>query len=282
MEKLLGAPDVESRKGRQRMRHCQRENVYYCGNYMDVQIFPVRQTRKYQRRARFRPTSDMQAKLNERNRIDYLWRTVNLNFGLRDLAITLTYMDDDMREESAENEKRYLADWARFTRRLRKLYRERGLTLKYAALPHFAKNSSGYHFHVFMTGGVSFEEIEACWQLGIVHNEKLMFDENGVEGYIRYVQGGKVGNKKWFCSKNLTRPEPKQTDGRITKKEMFLFQIEDKDAISALYPGYVCTAVSWEYNELYGGEYARARFYKQGAPFYYDQYKKKKTRKNGS
>ena len=260
-----------------RMRHCQRENIYYSGNYMDVQVFPVHQTKKYQRRARFRPTSEMQAKLNERNRIDYLWRLINLNFGLRDLAITLTYMDDSMREESDENLEQATKDWACFTRRLRKLYKEKGLTLKYAALPHFAKNSTGYHFHVFMTGGVTFEEIEECWQLGIVHDERLMFDENGVEGYIRYVIGGKAGSKKWFCSKNLIRPgKPEQRDGRIGKKEMFLFQIEDKEAIGALYPGYVCTSVSWEYNELYGGEYARARFYRKGAPFYYDQYKKVK------
>ncbi len=257
------------------MKAIQRENIYTCGNYMQVQVFPVRQTKKYQRRSKYKPTTEMQVKLNERYRADKLWMLVNLNFSINDLAVCPTYADEEMRNFCEENTARAMRDWNNFRRRLIRLYASKGIELKYVMQLQFS-NGTGYHFHFFLSGGVSYEEIKECWGLGRCHIDPLEFDENGVEGYIRYIQRGNVYTKKWCASKNLRRPEPKQTDERIGKNEMFLFQIEDKEAINALYPGYVCTTVNWEYNELYGGEYARARFYKIGAPFYYDQYKKVK------
>lgn len=257
----------------------QRENIYYCGNYMQVQAFPVVQTRKYQRKAKRNPTTEMQAKLNERYRNDKLWMLVNLNFSLKDLAVCPTYSDPAMRIFCEENTKRAMRDWNNFRRKLQRLYAARGLELKYIMQLQFS-NGTGYHFHLFLSGGVSYEEIKEKWGLGRCHINPLEFDENGVEGYIKYIQRGNVYAKKWCASKNLIRPEPEQVDGRLGKKEMFLFQIEDKEAISALYPGYVCTEAHWEYNELYGGQYLRARFYKKGAPFYYDQYARKHSVKN--
>ncbi len=245
---------------------------------MQVQAFPVRQTQKYQRKAKYKPTTEMQAKLNERYRSDKLWMLVNLNFSLKDYAVCPTYRDPSMREFNEQNTARAMRDWNNFRRRLVRLYKSKGIELKYIMQMQFS-NGTGYHFHLFLTGGVNYDDIKECWGMGRCHINSLEFDEAGVEGYIQYIQRGNVYAKKWCASKNLIRPEPEQVDGRIGKKEMFLFQIEDKEAISKLYPGYVCTEAHWEYNELYGGEYVRARFYKKGTPFYYDQHMSKHQRR---
>lgn len=242
---------------------------------MDVQVFPTVQREKYQRKAKCRPTSAVQAKLNELNRDRLLWRLVNLNFGLRDVAVCPTYMDPTMRVLNDENTARAERDWNNFRRRLKRLYASKGIDVKYVMQMQFA-NSTGYHFHMFLSGGVTDEEIKECWGLGRCHVDALEFDENGVEGYLKYIQRNNLFSKKWCASKNLLRPEPKQVDDRLTRKDMFSFQIEDKEEIEKLYPGYRCVSVTWEYNDIYGGEYATARFYKIGAPFYYDRLRRRR------
>lgn len=49
-----------------RGRHFIRECIYVCGNYMDADIYPVFQPAG-KRRARCKPTSAIQEKLNQRN-----------------------------------------------------------------------------------------------------------------------------------------------------------------------------------------------------------------------
>ena len=260
-------------------RYVQREEIYYLGNYMEVDSFPVMQKKKYQRAPKRKPTTEMQAKLNERNSKDLERRLAHLNFTGKDIAICPTFRDPEMRKDTPENEARAKREWSNFRRRLGRLYQKNGVVLKYMGQLQYTKGT-GWHFHLYMTGGPLWQDIKNCWGLGRCYIDPLEFDENGIAGYVEYITKGGRYTKRWIASKNLIRPEPEQRDGRLRKKEIFLFRIEDKEAISALYPGYVCTEAHWEYNELYGGQYLRARFYKKGAPFYYDQYDRKHSVKN--
>ena len=55
-----------------------REQVYVCGEYMDADIYPVFQ-KPGTRRKRCKPTSEIQAKLNQRNAEKKLTRLVHNN-----------------------------------------------------------------------------------------------------------------------------------------------------------------------------------------------------------
>ena len=72
------------------MRTVYREKRYYCGEYLDVYIYPTyRQGRS--RGKRSKPTSAAQAKLNQRHREEKLVRLLHANFTPDDLEIHLTY-----------------------------------------------------------------------------------------------------------------------------------------------------------------------------------------------
>ena len=133
----------------------------------------------------------------------------------------------------------------------------------------FSKRT-GFHFHIIISGGVDMENIKKCWGNGRCYTDKLEFDENGITGLCRYNTKDPIYGKMWCASKNLLKPEPKEYTGRIKKEHLFAFQIEDRETIEAMYPGYVCTDVRWEYNEINGCQYAAARFYKEGTRFYYN------------
>lgn len=73
------------------MKTVYREKRYYCGEYLDVYIYPTyRQGRS--RGKRSKPTSAAQAKLNQRHREEKLVRLLHANFTPDDLEIHLTYM----------------------------------------------------------------------------------------------------------------------------------------------------------------------------------------------
>lgn len=249
-------------------RQLTREHIYYCGDYMDVQVFPVFQTQKYQRKKKYRPTSAAQKLLNQRNREDKLRRLVHLNFTHRDYVICPTYAEG-MRESTPENLFRFEKDWNNFRRRLKTLYKKHGIELKYVRSPEFAVRT-GYHAHIILSGGVSMDEIKKCWGKGRCYTDTLEFDENGVAGLCRYISKDPILGKMWCASKNLLQPEPKEYTGRIEREHLFSFRIEDRETLEAMYPGYKCTDVRWEVNDINGGQYAAARFYKIGTKFYYD------------
>ena len=72
------------------MKTIYREKRYYCGEYLDVYIFPTyRQSNG--RRSRSKPTTAAQKKLNQRHREEKLVRLLHANFTPDDLEIHLTY-----------------------------------------------------------------------------------------------------------------------------------------------------------------------------------------------
>ena len=98
------------------MRTVYREKRYYCGEYLDVYIYPTyRQGRS--RGKRSKPTSAAQAKLNQRHREEKLVRLLHANFTPDDLEIHLTYQQQP---ESPEEAQRLLRNYIRRVQRARK------------------------------------------------------------------------------------------------------------------------------------------------------------------
>jgi hypothetical protein len=131
------------------MRTVYREKRYYCGEYLDVFIFPVYSSGKRGSRGRKgKPTSAAQKKLNQRHREEKLVRLLHANFTPEDLELHLTYAEQPEDDEAAKRE------LANFLRRVRRYRKKNGLEpLKYIAVTERGKQGGRYHHHVTLNGG---------------------------------------------------------------------------------------------------------------------------------
>ena len=110
------------------MKTIYREKRYYCGEDLDVYIFPTyRQSNG--RRSRSKPTTAAQKKLNQRHREEKLVRLLHANFTPDDLEIHLTYtVQPESEEEAARNARNYI-------RRIQRMRKKAGLPpLKYIGM----------------------------------------------------------------------------------------------------------------------------------------------------
>ena len=99
------------------MQRTYRQRKYYCGEYLEVEIFPV-YTKAKGRGKRRKPTSDTQQRLNQRHAEGKLRRLLHTNFTPSDLFVTLTF-DDARLPASVEDAQRTIQN---FLRRLKRRY----------------------------------------------------------------------------------------------------------------------------------------------------------------
>lgn len=255
------------------MRCLYRERRYICGNYMEVDLFPVFAKQKGRGR-KAKPTSEVQARLNEHNAEELLVRLLNANFTPDDIEIHLTYADREY--PKSDNEMR--RDVQNFIRRVKRFRKARKLDeMKYVVVPQGEEGGTRFHFHVTMTGGIDRDELEKLWGFGYANSKRLQFSENGIEGLARYVakqfrekKKTALFKKRWIASKNLEHPKPKDRDGRLSArkvKDIATVDSENLAAISQMYDGYVCTEIRPFYNEVNTGYYLHFKLYKYGTSF---------------
>lgn len=255
------------------MRALYRERRYFCGDYLEVDIYPVfRKQRVRGRKAK--PTSEVQERLNEHNAVEKLIRLLNANFTATDYEFHLTYTDENM-PETVEEAKR---DIQNFLRRVKRLRASHGLDeLKYICVPEGGFEGTRFHFHVTMNGGLDRTLIEELWGFGYANGKRLQFNENGVEGLARYVTKQFTAHKdelpfgkRWSASKNLYMPAPIDRDGKISAKrvkELATFEVERKEPFERLYEGYCLSKVEHFYNDVNGGYYIHVKLYREGCVF---------------
>lgn len=265
------------------MRCRYREKIYKCGEYLEAEIYPVfhQGGGRSRRKARYKPTSAMQARLNQRRAERELTRILNENFRDEDYEMTLTFTDENLPEVYEDA----LSLAVNYMRRVKRLYAKRGIKgLKRVIIP----GGGRFHFHIIMTGGVSREELEKLWKLGYANSKRLKFCQGGIAGLAHYIAnqfindefdgedlfGGmdidketgevterrvrKKGARRWSCSKNLVRPEPETRDGRISQgrvEELATVDLESRSAYEKLYPGYIFESAKGYYNPENGGYY---------------------------
>ena len=244
--------------GRYRGRSFIRERVHVCGEYMDTEIYPVFQA-PGKRRKKCRPTSEVQARINQRNAEKRIVRLVHANFTKRDLEVGLSF-DDEHRPQSVQEAEKALA---KFLRKLRSLYKGRGLELKYIR-SHAEEGDIGkrFHFHVFFSGGADRDEIEELWGNGYANCRRLQFQKDGLVGLARYTVKSKLAYRRYSCSRNLVRPVPAEFDGRMDRAEQQrrAEKIEDgtiHQEMEAMYPGYELVEAEYSRNEVNGCIYIR-------------------------
>lgn len=201
-----------------------REQVYVCGEYMDADIYPVFQ-KPGARRKRCKPTSEIQAKLNQRNAEKKLTRLVHNNFTENDIALHLTYRNG----EEPENEADALRVLGNFIKRLKRRYKKAGKELKYISCTEYGKKTGRVHHHIIINGGYDRDEIEKLWGRGYANSKRLQFEEDGVTGLARYIAKDKHFFKRWNQSRNLDIPEAAQYDGQLNMDDI----AEIKEAIDS-------------------------------------------------
>ena len=201
-----------------------REQVYVCGEYMDADIYPVFQ-KPGARRKRCKPTSEIQAKLNQRNAEKKLTRLVHNNFTENDIALHLTYRNG----EEPENEADALRVLGNFIKRLKRRYKKAGKELKYISCTEYGKKTGRVHHHLIINGGYDRDEIEKLWGRGYANSKRLQFEEDGVTGLARYIAKDKHFFKRWNQSRHLDIPEAAQYDGQLNMDDI----AEIKEAIDS-------------------------------------------------
>lgn len=256
------------------MRCLYREKIYRCGDYLEVDIFPVYSQSGRGRKRRAKPTSEVQARLNQHHAERALCRILNANFTKEDIEIALTYRRDEL---PATYEEAY-RDAQNYLRRCKRLRARLGLSeLKYVLVP----GGGRFHFHVVMNGGIDRSTLEELWGRGYANSRRLQFNENGIEGLAKYI-GRQVedhtaarferekGRKRFSCSRNIKKPEPQERDGRISHKrveELATFDAGSRGEFEKLYPGYYFSNSAPFYNEVNGGYYLCVQMYRKDAGF---------------
>lgn len=244
------------------MRCFYREQKWICGDYMDVDIYPVWTNLDKGRRKRIHPTSEIQKKLNERNAQNKLTRLVHTNFKWYDYEAGLDYEVQPMSEEDA------IKDIQKFFRKARKLYLEIGKELKYIWVMEKGKQSGRIHFHVILPGGVDRTVLEELWGHGYANTKSLQFRNTGVKGLCCYNIKDSLRQRRWSCSKNLIKPVPEKDDYKMTRKKVrrLCDNSDVRDEFEKLYPGYRWVDCERAfYDHINGGYYITARFYRKGA-----------------
>lgn len=255
--RLVTNLNLMTRKGRRGMyrgRFFIRESIYVCGNYMDADIYPVFQP-PGKRRAKCKPTSAVQERLNQKNAEKKITRLAHANFTEADIALHLTYDDPP---DSAEQAQRDLYNYIRKIKRRRK---KLGLApLKYLSCTEMGKKSGRIHHHIILTGGIDRDTLEEMWGKGYANSKRLQFREDGITGLARYVVKDRMFYKRWNQSKNLIMPEPVVRDNAVNMDDMAEMEEAIEKKISwqyfeERYQGFELTEAAFTRNNINRGSY---------------------------
>lgn len=155
-------------------------------------------------------TTETQEQANIRRDAHELTILLNENFCDDDYHIQLTYK----KEERPPDPEEAKADRRRFLRKLRALFKENGLPLKYIVLTGYGKRGTPHH-HLVISGGVPGSKIAKLWTKGHLHSTSI-YDEDNHEELAWYLAKHRTEWKKhdgkgkmWSKSKNIIRPPSK-------------------------------------------------------------------------
>lgn len=246
------------------MRTRYREQKYNCGNYLEINMYPVFEYPKSNRRKKKRkPTSKIQEKLNQINAERNLTRLINHNFTNKDIKVELTYNNKYLPDSVEQAQK----DIQNFIRRLKRYRSKLGLgELKYIYSIEQGSKKGRIHFHVILTGGVDITEIAKLWGKGYVDKIlPLMFNQTGCVGIAKYFCKQQITGKRWVPSRNCIKPQPTTNDFKLTKRRVteFARDSENRRLFENLYPDYYYAECTPFYNEDNGFYYLTLLMYKK-------------------
>ena len=241
------------------MQRTYRERKHYCGDYLEVEVFPV-YTKAKGRGKRKKPTSEIQQRLNQRHAEAKLRRLLHTNFTEADLFVTLTF-DDDHLPPSVEDAQKQTQN---FLRRLKR----RCKGMKYVYILEKGQENDRLHIHMVVSGGLDEDDMAVLWGMGKAKAAPLEFNEDGLAALAKYFTKGDAENggkpitwKRWVGSRNLEKPEVRERDGRLPHRKMAGLCQDggDTDYLETEYDGYEIAPYSVKVaQDIYGGYYLAA------------------------
>ena len=215
-----------------------RQQVTIGGDFAMLTAVPVtwRQRvrgEKRRRRQDCKPTREAQQWVNKRNAEERLFLTAHANFGIDDYRLGLDFTDATLPGDLTELKRLMRNFWGR----LRTLYKRHGVELKYIWVAERSE-SGRFHVHGFLPGGVPRGEIEAAWGMGHANCAGFQYDRQGLRGYCNYVLKNPLMGKAWCGSRNLKRPERRQSDYVLRQKDVAAAQAGDFFALEQRLKGW--------------------------------------------
>ncbi len=189
------------------------------------------------RRGKFRPTSETQERLNERNSRMQLTYVMHENFDNTSVEVDVTFAD----AYYPDTEKKFENEIRNFRERVKPLYDKAGVEFKWVCIRAYGEEKGRLHLHFVFPGGVDKDAIKAKWGKGRANYRTLEFDEMGVVDLSQYLGGQKnAGSRRWTCSRNCRKPIEK-VDRNLwsAKKLRMIAETSDVHKMFAeMYPGY--------------------------------------------
>lgn len=258
---------------RRYIRKRYREQKFFYGQYLEVNLYPVYEFPRSGSRKKVRkPSKAVQMKLNQKNAERRLNRLIANNFTNQDYKLELTYSDENYPEDLERAKK----DLRNFFVRLNRARKKQGLEpTKYIYSIEIGSRNGRIHFHLIISGGISINQIAEIWGKGYVDQVKpLMFDETGVTGLAKYFCKQKLdddGNtegkyaKRYQSSRNCIEPEAQINDYKYSKRKVrdIAEECENRRMIESLYPDYFCAECKPFWNDDNGEYYITILMYQK-------------------
>ncbi|MCD7888356.1 MAG: hypothetical protein LUG23_00250 [Oscillospiraceae bacterium] len=282
----------------------QREKRTVSGKLLEVDYYPVFDDgrRMPVRAAKEKPSTEEQQRYNRTIAAKKLIRLVNANFDETDYFMHPTYKPE-LAPQSIEEARRDIVNYFRRvkTRRAADLKRvEQQLKdlgepkshrmieladelkrkadklrqpLKYIYVIEKRTYQRGkfagrdnWHFHVFLTGGIDRGTLEQMWTKGIWANCNNYQPETfSPEAAGRYMSKDPQGSKRFCYSRNLSKPEKKIRDGKVSKRtvaKMANERKDDKEYWEKKFKGYRFIRTYCRYNAYNGHWYVSVVMYR--------------------
>lgn len=280
---------------RQKIIHCGRGTKTY---YREIDIHMEKRSpgRKGKRGPKTKRSLPKQERLNLKNSQRHLHQVCKCSFTGYDYREDLTYNDAWLPSTLKEGQK-YVDSYIRKVNDRRK---KKGLPpARWICVDEGFDGHGRPHHHLLISGGLDRDTMESLWytgrgknaeSLGMASTETLKFDNNGIEGLIKYItkqalkdyrDKGTEGQlsladldagvseedivnpssgsrRRWRQSKNLIQPHEKINDHAYSRKDIIRLVRQPADCedtkkfFEGRYKGYVLDTCRNEYNEVTG------------------------------
>ena len=173
------------------MRSLMRECRHRSGDYMEIDIYPVRKISK-SRKAKYKPSSETQKKLNQKNAARRLTWLIQENFGTNDYYIGLNYPAEYDVDNAAAD--KLLKNWLR---RIKRKHQKAGFDFKYITTTEIGDKKHRPHHHVICSGELGAKVLRQEWDkqfeaykkkpsTSFSHAKHLQFTRTGLAGIAFY------------------------------------------------------------------------------------------------
>lgn len=258
------------------MRCWMREQRTVCSViYQEVDITPIKVAPR-SRGTRTHSSTAVQQRHNDKRAARYLIQLINSNFAEgRCYLLDPTYTAD---QEPASLEEAD-AQLVRYLRRIAYACRRRELPApKYIAVTEERRH---YHHHIILQCALSRDEVEELWssgrgkarrRLGRVNCDVAQPECGSLEARARYMIKARLARRRWRQSLGLKKPARKKpVDSKYTQRGIER-AIRSGDAYDPRYwerkyPGWLCSGVEIEYNELEKAPYVHLKLWRPRSPY---------------